>query len=217
VTRTGVGTWLRRLVVGAVLAVVVVVGGTAADVWWTARSDDRGPADALVVLGAAQYDGTPSSVFEARLDQAAALYREGVAPRVITVGGKLAGDQFTEAAAGRAYLAEQGVPESDVTAVEEGSDTLGSVRAVARVMAEQGLDSAVLVSDPWHSLRSRTMARDAGIDAGVSPARSGPAVLTRASQAHGIVRETGALLYYELTHAAAGVFDASAPDPTTTP
>ncbi|GAB2915417.1 YdcF family protein [Rhodococcus aerolatus] len=208
-------TWLRRLLLGTVLAVVLVVGTTAADVWWTARTDDPGPADALVVLGAAQYDGTPSSVFESRLDHAAALYRDGVAPRVITVGGKLAGDQFTEAAAGKAYLVEQGVPADDVTAVEEGSDTLGSVRAVARVMAEQGLGSAVMVSDPWHSLRSRTMARDAGLQAGASPTRSGPAVLTRASQLHGIVRETGALLYYELTHAAAGVFDARSDAPAT--
>lgn len=188
--------------------VVLVVGGTAFQVWWTARDDDRTPADTLVVLGAAQYDGTPSSVFEARLDHAAQLYREGIAPRITTVGGKLAGDEFTEAASGRDYLAAHGVPADAVTAVEEGSDTLGSMRAVARVMHDAGQRSAVLVSDPWHSLRSKVMAEDAGIDATTSPARSGPAVTTRDSQLHGIVRETGGLLYYELTHAAAQVFAA---------
>lgn len=208
--RTGAGRWLARLLAGAVVVVVLVLGGTAAQVWWTARTDDRTATDALVVLGAAQYDGTPSSVFEARLDHAAELYREGVAPRIYTVGGKLDGDVFTEAASGRAYLAAQGVPLEAVTAVETGSDTLGSLQAVATAMTGAGLGTATLVSDPWHMLRSREMATDAGLRVTTSPARSGPAVTTRASQVHGIVRETGGLVYYELTHAAAQVFAAPA-------
>ncbi len=190
-----------RLALGAVVMVLVVIGGTAFRVWQVARDDNRAPADAMLVLGAAQYDGTPSSVFAARLEHARALYTEGVAPKVITVGGKQPGDEFTEAAAGRNYLIKEGVPASAIIPVEEGSDTLLSIKAVAQTMRAQNMHSLILVSDPWHSLRTKTMAEEQGIDARTSPTRQGPAVTTRASQVHGIVRETGALLYYRLTHA----------------
>ncbi|MFD3812253.1 YdcF family protein [Rhodococcus sp. NPDC058639] len=195
-----VARWLRRLVVGVLLAAILVVGGTAIRVWQVARIDDRTPADAIVVLGAAQYSGTPSSVFEARLEQALKLYEAGVSPRIVTVGGKQEGDLFTEAAAGKNYLVSRGVPAESIIAVEEGSDTLLSVEAVSRDMDELGLSSAVLVSDPWHSLRTRTMARDSGLDAWTAPTRQGPAVFTRNSQFHAIARETGALIWYQITH-----------------
>ncbi|MFD3706099.1 YdcF family protein [Nocardia sp. NPDC058658] len=179
---------------------VVLVAGTAFRVWQVARIDDYTPANAIVVLGAAQYSGTPSSVFEARLYQAWRLYEAGVAPMVITVGGKQEGDLYTEAASGKAYLEGKGVPSENILAVETGSDTLRSIEAVAAAMGERDMSSAVLVSDPWHSLRTRTMARDAGLQAWTAPTRTGPAVYTRESQFHGIARETGALLWYQLTH-----------------
>ncbi|QBJ94991.1 YdcF family protein [Rhodococcus sp. ABRD24] len=197
---SAVGRWVRRLVLGAVLIGLILVGGTAFRVWQVARITDTARADAIVVLGAAQYAGTPSSVFEARLDQARKLYEQGVAPAIITVGGKQEGDEYTEAASGRNYLMDQGVPGDRITAVQEGSDTLLSIEAVSREMGEQGMRSVVLVSDPWHSLRTRTMARDAGLEAWTAPTRQGPAVITRESQLHGITRETGALLWYQLTH-----------------
>ncbi|WP_107654929.1 YdcF family protein [Nocardia suismassiliense] len=199
----GVLRWVRRLIIGSVLMGLVLVGGTAFRVWQVARIDDYATADAIVVLGAAQYSGTPSSVFEARLDQAYRLFRLGVAPRVITVGGKQEGDLYTEAASGKNYLQSRGVPSDKILAVETGSDTLRSVEAVATAMQARDMGSAVLVSDPWHSLRTRTMARDEGLDAWTAPTRTGPAVYTRESQAHGIARETGALLWYQLTHFAA--------------
>lgn len=192
--------WLGRLIAGSVLMAVVLVAGTAVRVWQVARIDDYTPADAIVVLGAAQYSGTPSSVFEARLYQAGRLFEAGVAPMVITVGGKQEGDLYTEAASGKRYLENSGVPSDRILAVETGSDTLRSVEAVAAAMRERGMSSAVLVSDPWHSLRTRTMARDAGLRAWTAPTRTGPAVYTRESQFHGIARETGALLWYQLTH-----------------
>ncbi|MFI6212833.1 YdcF family protein [Nocardia brasiliensis] len=199
----GLLRWTRRLVVGSVLMGLVLVGGTAFRVWQVARIDDYTQADAIVVLGAAQYSGTPSSVFEARLDQAYKLFRLGVAPRVITVGGKQEGDLYTEAASGKNYLQSRGIPSDRILAVETGSDTLRSVEAVATAMQARDMSAAVLVSDPWHSLRTRTMARDEGLDAWTAPTRTGPAVYTRESQAHGIARETGALLWYQLTHFAA--------------
>lgn len=192
--------WTRRAVVGVLVIGVLLVGGTATRVWQVARVNDTRPADAIVVLGAAQYSGVPSSVFEARLEQAAKLFDRGVAPMVVTVGGKQVGDLYTEAASGKEYLISRGVPADRIVAVEEGSDTLRSIEGVARVMGENGMDTAVLVSDPWHSLRTRTMARDAGIESWTAPTRQGPAVFTRESQIHGIARETGALLWYQLTH-----------------
>ncbi|MFR9751503.1 YdcF family protein [Nocardia sp. 004] len=179
---------------------VVLVGGTSFRIWHVARIDDYRKADAIVVLGAAQYSGTPSSVFEARLDQAYNLFRAGIAPQVITVGGKQEGDLFTEAASGKNYLQERGVPGDKILAVETGSNTLLSIEAVATAMRAREMSSAVLVSDPWHSLRTRTMAHDAGLAAWTAPTRTGPAVYTRESQLHGIARETGALLWYQFTH-----------------
>jgi uncharacterized SAM-binding protein YcdF (DUF218 family) len=193
--------WVFRLVVGALLVGILIVGGTAFRVWQVARVDDRRPVDAVVVLGAAQYDGEPSSIFAARLRHAEALYDEGIAPRIVTTGGGRTGDVYTEAEAGRRYLIGRGVPADDVVAVGEGSDTLGSLQAVAARATQDGWSSALVVSDPWHSLRARTMARDSGLDAWTSPTRSGPVVQTRETQARYIVRETGALLYYRLTHA----------------
>ena len=196
-------TWFRERKTLAIATAIAVVAGTAVRVWQVARIDDWSHADAIVVLGAAQYSGTPSSVFEARLDQAVRLYENGVSDTVVTVGGKQEGDLYTEAAAGKNYLMSRGVPEDAILAVEEGSDTLLSVEAVSREMHDRGLSSAVLVSDPWHSLRTRTMARDAGLDAWTAPTRTGPAVFTRESQLHGIARETGALVWYQMTHGSA--------------
>ena len=185
----------RRLVAAAVLGSLLVVAGTAVSIWWTARQDDRPRSDAIVVLGASQFDGRPSSVFKARLQHARALWEDGVAPRVVTVGGGRPGDRTTEAQAGAAFLEERGV---EVVAVPEGRNTLESLQAVERLMTEQGWQSAVLVTDPWHSLRSRAMARDRGIEAETSPTRAGPSVRTRDTQLRYIARETAAYLYYRV-------------------
>jgi uncharacterized SAM-binding protein YcdF (DUF218 family) len=194
-------SWVGRVVLGVILVALFVVGGTAFRVWEVARQDDRQQADAVVVLGAAQYDGQPSSIFAARLKHAAALYDDKLAPRIVTTGGGRAGDAYTEAEAGRRYLIKLGVPASAVVAVPVGTDTLGSLQAVAAKAAQDGWSRALIVSDPWHSLRARQMARDSGLTAWTSPTRSGPVVQARETQARYIVRETGTMLYYELTHA----------------
>jgi uncharacterized SAM-binding protein YcdF (DUF218 family) len=192
---------LVRLVVRAVTALVVLVvllvALTAGRVWWFARHDDRRVSDAIVVLGAAQFDGRPSSVFTARLVHARDLYLAKVAPRIITVGGNRAGDRFTEAQAGRRWLAAHGVPASKVVAVGTGGDTLSSVTAVEAAMRRRRWTSAVVVTDPWHSLRTRAMASDAGIGVAMSPTRQGPAVRTRQVELRYIGRETLGYLYYK--------------------
>lgn len=195
---------LARLAVKTVAALLtlalVVLAGTGAYVWWFARQDDRRVSDAIVVLGAAQFDGRPSSVFTARLVHARDLWRDDVAPRIITVGGNRPGDRFTEASSGKAWLAQNGVPGRRVIAVENGTDTLSSVTAVHEEMQRRGLSTAVIVTDPWHALRTRSMARDRGIDAVMSPTRRGPAVRKRSVQIRYIARETLAYLYWKTFH-----------------
>lgn len=194
-----VGRLVGRLVAALVLAVFLLIVSTAGAIWWTARQDARPTSDAIVVLGSAQYNGVPSSIFEARLEHALRLYSDGVAPVIVTVGGKAAGDQFTEAEAGRDYLADAGVPAESLLAVPEGVDTLESMRSVSRVFDEQGWGSAVLVTDPWHAMRTERMAEDAGIESTSSPTRQGPSVYSRTTQARYILRETAAYLLYRAT------------------
>jgi uncharacterized SAM-binding protein YcdF (DUF218 family) len=191
--------WLPRVVVGLVLVGLLLVGGTAFRVWYVARADERPRVDAIVVLGAAQYNGRPSEIFQARLDHARQLYEEGVADVIVTTGGMRDGDAYTEAEAGANWLVSQGVPVEATLPVGEGSDTLRSLRAAAVVLRERDWNDVVLVSDPWHSLRAKIMAEDAGLSVWTSPTHSGPIVQTRSTQARYILRETAALLYYRLS------------------
>jgi uncharacterized SAM-binding protein YcdF (DUF218 family) len=195
--------FLRRLVLGVVLVGALVVGGTGFRVWQAGRVDDRTPADVVIVLGAAQYGGTPSKILEYRLTKAKRLYDEGVAPVILTTGGRQPGDTYTEASAGRAWLTKNGVPAAAVIGIGEGNDTLGSLRAAADRARHEGWRTAVIVSDPWHSLRARTMAEDVGLDAWTSPTHSGPIVQSRQVQLRYIFYETAALLYYRVTKAPA--------------
>ena len=184
---------LGLLLLGALL----VVGGTAASVWWVARDDDRSRSDAIVVLGASQYNGRPSEVFEARLQHAKALFDEGVAPVVVTVGGGAPGDRFTEAQAGATYLSARGVR---TVTVGVGRDTLQSLRALSQEFARRHWTSAVLVTDPWHELRSRRIASDLGLRAVTSPARGGPANRSRSVEVRYVFREAAGYLFYRLFH-----------------
>jgi uncharacterized SAM-binding protein YcdF (DUF218 family) len=195
--------FVRRLVLGVLLVGGLVVGGTGFRVWQVAREDDRALADVVVVLGAAQYDGKPSKILEARLNHARSLFERGVAAHIVTGGGRRAGDNYTEAEAGARWLSSHGVPRDRVIEVDKGGDTLGTLKAVADEVKARGWRSAVIVSDPWHSLRARTMAEDAGLQAWTSPTHSGPVVQTRQTQIRYILRETGALLYYRATKASA--------------
>ncbi len=195
---------IGRYLAGSVLVAALVVAGVAVRVTATAGVDQREPVDAILVLGAAQYDGDPSSIFRARLDHALTLFREGVAPRIVTVGGSQAGDTFTEASSGRTYLLEQGVPADAVDAVGEGNDTLVSLRAGADALRSRGLDSVVLVTDPWHAHRSSVMARDLGLTVEVSSVDRGPAAGTSIAPRY-VLRETLGTLYYTLVGGSSGL------------
>jgi vancomycin permeability regulator SanA len=190
--------WFLRITVGLVLLGVVLAGYVAGHIVWVAGHDNHPRSDAIVVLGASQYNGIPTEVFAARLDHAVALYNEHVAPRIITVGGKQPGDQYTEARAANTYLVAHGVPDAAVLPLETGNDTLKSVQAVADAFRFHGWHTAVIVTDPWHCLRARSMAHDAGIDAATSPEHTGPAVGSLGTDVRYVARETAAYVYYEI-------------------
>src|SRR5918998_2594311 len=134
-------------------------------IWRQSLADENQTADAIVVLGAAQYDGEPSPIFKARLDQAAYLYREGFSTTVIVTGGKQEGDRFTEAEAGANYLVSQGVSSEAFLLENHGSTTLESLREVRDLADEHGIESVLLVSDPMHSERIKRIAGDLGFSA----------------------------------------------------
>ncbi|WP_208379065.1 YdcF family protein [Cumulibacter soli] len=194
-----IGRFFARILAGLLVGCVLGTFGVAFAVWKVARDTDTHHADSIVVLGAAQYDGEPSPVFQWRLQHALDLWRDGYADTIVTVGGNQAGDVYTEASAGKKWLVEEGgVPEDAVIAVESGTNTLTSAEALVPVYEEHGLDDAIVVTDPPHTLRAMTMISDQGITTYGSPTRAGPAVQTRETQLKYIVRETGALLYYGL-------------------
>jgi len=189
---------IGRLVLLATVVGVGFIAYTSYRIWEAASRDDRADAEAIVVMGAAQYDGRPSPVFAARLDHAIALYRDGVAPLLIVTGGKLEGDRTTEAAAARAYAIEHGVPAEAIIGEDQSRSTLSSIRAVAALMDDTGLRSAVFVSDPTHMYRVLRLATDAGIAASGSPTRTSPIMGDRVAIADAVIHELGALLVYTI-------------------
>jgi uncharacterized SAM-binding protein YcdF (DUF218 family) len=194
-------TVLRDLVLVGVLGVfgIALVGGYATyRVWAEGRHDDRRPADAIVVMGAAQYDGRPSPVFAARLDHAIDLYHAGVAPTLIVTGGKAAGDRTTEAAAARAYAIARGVRPEDILTESRSRTTFESIGAVGQLMRAKALKTAVIVSDRTHMLRVLRMANDAGIEAWGSPTTTSPIEQDPGAEADATIHELGALAQYFL-------------------
>ena len=170
---------------GAYLAVTFV------QVWLASRRDDARPADAIVVLGAAQFNGVPSSILRARLDHAYDLYERKLAPVIVVTGGRQPGDRFTEATAGANYLIERGVPDEDILREVEGTSSWESLAAASHFMQERDIDSVVLVSDAFHSFRINAIADELGLDGHPSPTRTSP--ITGASAARHLFRETAAV------------------------
>ena len=153
----------------AAAALVLYVGITFLQVWNASNQAHQDPAEAIIVLGAAQYDGTPSPVLAGRLAHALDLYQAGVAPVMVVTGGKQTGDRFTEAAASFTYLRRHGVPEAAILREEQGANTWEQLAAATRLLRNRGLHSAVLVSDDYHALRLERIAREIGLQAQVSP------------------------------------------------
>jgi uncharacterized SAM-binding protein YcdF (DUF218 family) len=183
--------WGIRIVGGLLGVLVLYLAVTFVQVWWASRQDGAEPAQAIVVLGAAQYNGEPSPVYEARLDHAADLYDEGMADVIVTTGGRLEGDTTDEANVGAEYLMEQGVPESALRLEVDGRNSWESLAASARFLQDEGIDDVILVSDPYHSFRLSQIAGEIGLDAHVSPTDSSPQ--STASELKSMLRETVAV------------------------
>ena len=172
-------TWLtwrlvRRVVLVVGLLMVAYYLATLFQVWRAAEEDDRSRTQAIIVLGAAQYDGRPTDVFKARLDHAFELWKTGVAPTIVVTGGGQPGDRFTEASAGAAYLHELGVPDTAIQRETTSRNSWESLTASARFLQDEGITRITLVSDPFHMLRLRLIAEKLGFDATTSPTRTSP-------------------------------------------
>jgi uncharacterized SAM-binding protein YcdF (DUF218 family) len=188
------------------LGAILLTGYATYRIWAQGARDEAAPAGAIVVLGAAQYNGRPSPVFEARLQHAVDLYQQGLAPYLIVTGGKQRGDRWTEAETARRYAIAHGVPASAILLEDRGRTTLESLTSVAAILREHGIPNAVFVSDPSHMLRVLRIADDMGIDALGSATRTSP-VRELTTRAEATLHELGALAFYFVTG------QASAPDP----
>jgi uncharacterized SAM-binding protein YcdF (DUF218 family) len=167
----GIGMKVTSVLLAAVL---VYLGFTFVQVWLASRRDEARRAQAIVVFGAAQYNGRPSAVLRARLDHAAALYLRKLAPVVVVTGGRQPGDRFTEATASADYLHTKGVPDTDILREVSGHSSWQSLASAAGFLKVRHITDVILVSDPFHSLRITNMAAELGLTSSASPTRTSP-------------------------------------------
>ena len=185
-----------RVLISGLLGVALVAAWAGFRIQQQGSSDEQRPADAIVVLGAAQYNGRPSPVLEARISHAVDLYAAGVAPLLIVTGGKAVGDRTTEASAARAWAEDHGVPASAILAEDRGRTTLESLEAVAGMLRARKLTTAVFVSDRTHMLRVLRIATDQGVTAWGSPTTTSPVDVDTTPRLEAFVHELGALSVY---------------------
>jgi uncharacterized SAM-binding protein YcdF (DUF218 family) len=195
-TRPTVLRTLVQLAVGGLLGSVLLVGYMAFQIGAQGDIDERRPADAIVVLGAAQFNGRPGGVFEARLRHAVDLWKSGLAPYLVVTGGKLPADRTTEAATARAWAIANGVPEEAILAEDEGRTTLESLEAVGLIFRRHGFRSGLFVSDQTHMLRVLRMAADQGMVAWGSPTRTSPTDLDEVRRRRSLLHELAGLAAY---------------------
>jgi uncharacterized SAM-binding protein YcdF (DUF218 family) len=192
---------VSKLRLFVLLLFAVVIGYPAwigIQVYQQSNVDEVRSADAIIVLGAAQYDGEPSPVFRARLDQAVYLYEEGLSDIVIVTGGKQEGDRFTEAEAGEDYLIDHAVPADAILAEHEGRTTLESLQNAWEIAGPYNIGSALLVSDPMHSERIKRMATDLGFDPAYASWTSYERLdRSRLTKAKELVHEVVSIVVYE--------------------
>ena len=185
-----------RIVLAAIVGAVLVAGWASYRIWEVGNRDDRQAVDAIVVLGAAQYNGRPSSILKARLDHAIDLYQAGLARYLIVTGGKAEGDRTTEATAARVYALANGVPDHAILVEDESRTTLESLRGVAGLLRDHGLSSTLFVSDRTHMLRVLRIARDIGLTDLGSPTATSPTDEDLRGRVDATIHELGGLTQY---------------------
>jgi uncharacterized SAM-binding protein YcdF (DUF218 family) len=169
--------------VAQLLALVLCVGSlyvglTVFEVWRVGRTQSTAQVDAIVVMGAAQYDGVPSPLLKARLMHAFDLWEQKISPRIVLTGGNKPGDRFTEASASAIFLRQQGVPQEDLLQESLSRSTYEALRNVRDLVKNDanfsGIERIVIVTDPFHELRSRLTAKEWGFDASTSATPNSP-------------------------------------------
>jgi uncharacterized SAM-binding protein YcdF (DUF218 family) len=191
---------VARAVLQALLLAAVGIGLTVGYMAFRINTqgdrDERRPADAIVVLGAAQFNGRPGVVFEARLDHAVELFQQGLAPILIVTGGKQPGDRTTEAATARTYAIAHGVPAGAILMEDRGKSTLESIESVGAMMRARDLTSALFVSDRTHMLRVLRMATDQEILGWGSPTTTSPTDTVGSRRSRAMAHELAGLVAY---------------------
>ena len=186
---------IRRVIAAILLVIIAVPLYAVAVTWHAAHNPLIRNGDVIVVLGAAQLDGRPGEVLQARLDEAKRIYDLGLAPRIITVGAGAPGDRTTEAASGKYWLTTNGIKSKNVTALEVGRDTWVSTENYVKFMKLKKMKDVIIVTDPFHCRRAMTMANDLGVTATCSPVQTGPNSLENSGKRY-LIREAGAYLSY---------------------
>jgi uncharacterized SAM-binding protein YcdF (DUF218 family) len=187
--------WIRRTITIILLIALIAPGYAVSQVWRAAKNPIVRHADVIVVLGTAQLNGRPGEALEARLIEAKRIFDLGFAPRIITVGAGAPGDRTTEAASGKIWLRSHGIPSKNITALEEGRDTLVSTKAYVKFMKKKYVSDVIIVTDPFHCKRAMTMANDQGVVSTCSPVQSGPNTISNSSYKY-LLREAVAYLVY---------------------
>ena len=196
---------MRRVLVGLLVLVLAYFAVSTTLVARWMGKDERPRVDAIVVLGAAQYDGRPSAIYQARLEHAVDLWSDGVAPLLVFTGGKEPGDRFTEGGSGASWARSRGVPSAAVLAEEQSRTTYQNLAGAKRALERRDPDGRrrriVIVSDPFHMFRAVRQAADLGMDAYPSPTRTSPLSASRLKLTELVLREDLAIAGYLLSGA----------------
>ena len=187
--------FIRRVIAFVFLLIIVIPLYVIGNIWYTAHHLDPIKSDVIVVMGAAQFDGRPSELLQARLESAKKLYKSGMASVIYTIGTGAPGDRSTEAAAGYNWLIKNDISKKYIQAIPKGRDTLESTKAYVAQMKKAKLDSVLIVTDSYHCLRSMTMAKDLEVAASCAPSETGPGALEN-SKFRYLLRESAAYLAY---------------------
>jgi uncharacterized SAM-binding protein YcdF (DUF218 family) len=188
---------MRRILLALLVVVLAYFAVTTFLVATWMGKDERRPADAIVVLGAAQYDGRPSAIYRARLEHAVDLYNQKLAPVIVFTGGNRSGDRYTEGASGARWAVKQGVPMVAALVEDSSRSTYQNLAGAKRALAQRQHSDrrlrVVVVSDPFHMYRAVRQARDLGLEAYPSPTRSSPLSASKVRLAESVIREDVAI------------------------
>lgn len=191
--RRGHRRWVIAIA-GIMAAAMLLVLGLMIAIYAEARGDEARPVDAILILGAAQYNGVPTDVFSARLEHTLTLYNEGLAPYIIVTGGRMEGDQFTEGDTAQTWLMNRGVPESAIIVENEGRDTWATMQGAWEASRPFDIHTVLIVSDGFHLFRAERMANAVGFKGYTSPATGGPIEPGSGDEFRYVIRETAAVI-----------------------